>query len=100
MPNSIYNIHNPLGIKYLTRLRIGPSQLKKHKFRRNFQDSVDLMCLWSNDFETTIHFFLHFANFNTQRKSLFDKTTTIDGSILVENKDGIINTLLFGIPKQ
>ena len=40
LPNSIFNIHNPLGIKYLTRLRIGFIHLKEHKFRHNFQDSV------------------------------------------------------------
>ena len=44
MPNSIYNIHNPLGVKYLTRLRIGFSYLKEH----NFQDSVDPMCSCSS----------------------------------------------------
>ena len=38
MPNSIYNIHKPLGVKYLTRLRIGYSHLKEHRFRHNFQD--------------------------------------------------------------
>ena len=43
MPNSIYNIHNPLGVKYLTRLRIGFSHLKEHKFKHNFQDSIDPM---------------------------------------------------------
>ena len=36
MPNSIYNIHNPLGVKYLKRLRIGFSHLKEHKFKHNF----------------------------------------------------------------
>ena len=84
MPNSIYNIHNPLGIKCL---RLGFSQLKEHKFRHNFQDSINAMCSCSNDTETTIHFFLHFANFATQIKILFDKITTIDANILTENKD-------------
>ena len=41
MPNSIYNIHNPLGVKYLTRLRIVCSHLKEHKFKHNFQNSID-----------------------------------------------------------
>ena len=35
IPNNIYNIHNPLGIKYLTRLIIGFSHLKEHKFKYN-----------------------------------------------------------------
>ena len=100
MSKSIYNIHNPLGIKFLTRLRIGFSQLKEHKFRHNFQDSINPMCSCSNDIETTIHFFLHFANFTTQRKTLFDKITTINANILAENKDSIINALLFGKHKQ
>ena len=100
MSKSIYNIHNSLGIKFLTRLRIGFSQLKEHKFRHNFQNSINPMCSCSNDIETTIHFFLHFANFTTQRKTLFDKITTINANILAENKDSIINALLFGKHKQ
>ena len=81
MRNSIYNIHNPLGVKYLTRLRIGFSPLKKHKFKHKFQDSLDPMCSRSSDVETTIHFFLHYANFNIQRQTLFDIIATIDVNI-------------------
>ena len=95
-PNSIFNIHNPLGIKYLTRLRVGFSHLKENKFRHNFQDSIDPMCNCGSGIETTIHFFLHCANFNTQRQTLFDKTATIDTNILTENDDSIISVLLFG----
>ena len=56
MPNSIYIIHNPLGVKYLTRLRIGFSYLKKHKFNIT---SIDPMCRCSSSsgVETAIHFF-------------------------------------------
>ena len=95
MPNSIYNIHNPLGVKYLTRLRIGFSHLKEHKFKHNFQDSIDPMCSCSSGIETTIHFFLHCGNFNIQRQTLFDK---IDANILTENKYSVVITLLFGKP--
>ena len=56
-PKSIFNIHNPLGIKYLTRIRVGLSHLKEHKFRHNFQDSVDPMCSCASGVETTKHFF-------------------------------------------
>ena len=57
MPNSIYNIHNPFGVKYLTRSRIRFSHLKEHKFKHNFQDSIDPMCSCNSGIETTIHFF-------------------------------------------
>ena len=96
MPNSIYNIHNPHGVKYLKRLRIGFSHLKEHKFKYNFQDSIDPMCSCSSGIETTIHFFLHCANFNIQRQTLFDKIGTTDANILTESGDSIVNTVLFG----
>ena len=89
-------IHNTLGVKYLTRLRIGFSNLKEHKFKHNFQDSIDSMCSCSSGIDTRIHFCLHCANFNTQRQTLFDKIATIDANILTENEDSIVNTLLFG----
>ena len=43
-PNSTYNVHNPHGIKLLTRLRIGLSHLHEHKFRNKFQDSLEPFC--------------------------------------------------------
>ena len=96
LPNSIFNIHNPLGIKYLTRLRIGFIHLKEHKFRHDFQDSVDPMCSCGSGTETTKHFLLHCPNFHLQRQTLFDKIATIDSNILTENEESIVNTLLFG----
>ena len=95
-PNSIFNIHNPLGIKYLARLRVGFNHLKEHKCRHNFQDSIDPMCNCGSGIETTIHFFLHCTNFNTQRQNLFDKIATIDTNILTENDDSIVSVLLSG----
>ena len=44
IPNSIYNIYNPLGIKHLTRLGIRHSHLKEQINSGNsFQDSIDPM---------------------------------------------------------
>ena len=57
------------------------------------------MCSCSYGIETTIDFFLHCANFNTQRQTLFDKIVTI-ANILTENKDSIANTLLSGKPNN
>ena len=36
--NSIYKIYNPLGVQFITWLRLGLSQFYKHKFRHHFQD--------------------------------------------------------------
>ena len=70
-PNSTFNVHNPHGIKLLTRLRVGLSHLREHKFRHNFQDSLDPFCNCGRHIETTIHFFLHCSNYSNQRKNSF-----------------------------
>ena len=36
--NSTFKVYNPLGIKFLTRLRIGLNHLNEHKFKHNFQN--------------------------------------------------------------
>ena len=57
--NNVININNLLVPKPLTRLRIGFSHLKEHKFKHNFQDSVDSLCSCGNGIESTVYFFLH-----------------------------------------
>ena len=42
--NSTYRIHNPIGIKLLTRLHLGLSHLTEHKFRHNIVDCVNPLC--------------------------------------------------------
>ena len=66
-PNSVYNCHNPKGLKLITRLRLGLSHLREHKFKHNFQDTINLLCSYGIDIESTEHFLLHcpqFANEN------------------------------------
>ena len=47
LENSVYNIHDALGIKLLTRLRLDFSHLREHKFRHNFRDTLNPMCACS-----------------------------------------------------
>ena len=75
--NNVFNINNQLGLKLLERLRIGFSHLKEHKFKHNFQDSVDPLCSYVNDIESAAHFFLHYANVTTQRQTLLNKLKSI-----------------------
>ena len=45
--NSVFEINNPYGLKLLTRLRLGLSHLRYHKFRRNFQDyTILIQCVF------------------------------------------------------
>ena len=75
-------MHNPHGVKLLTRLRAGLSHLCEHKCRHNFQDSLDPFCNCGRHIETTIHFFLSKSNHSNQKKALFEKTSNIKGSLL------------------
>ena len=65
--NPIYNIHDPMGIKYRTRLRLGFNHLNDHKFRHNFQDCLNPLCPCSLEVESAIHYFLHFQYYNDIR---------------------------------
>ena len=56
--SSIFNCHNPRGVKLLTRLRLGLSHLHKHKFKHDFQDSLNPICSCGNNIETSAHFLL------------------------------------------
>ena len=96
--NNVFNINNPLGLKLLTRVRIGFSHLKEHKFKHNFQDSVDPLCSCGNDIESTVHFFLHCPNFTTQSGTLLNKLKITNASIMAKNENSVVRTLLFGRP--
>ena len=96
--NSVFNINNLLGLKLLTCHRIGFSHLKEHKFKYNFQNSVDPLCSCGNDIESIVHFFLHCPNFTTQRQTLLNKLKSINASIMTENENSVVRTLLFGRP--
>ena len=95
--NSIYNIHDPLGIKYLTRLRLGLSHLNEHKFRQNFQDCLNSLCSCSLEIETTNHFFLHFHYHNDIRKILLDTVKKITKKCLSDFSDeALVNLPPYG----
>ena len=61
-------------------------------------DSVDPLCSCGNEVESTVHFFLHYLNFTTQRHTLLNKPKSINASIMTENENSVVRTLLFGRP--
>ena len=56
--NPIFNCHNSSGIKLITRLRLGFSHLREHKFRHNFQDTLNPICSCGENIETTTHYLI------------------------------------------
>ena len=83
--NSIFDIHNPLGMKLLTRLRLGLSPLHEHKFRQCFQDTLNPLCECAKDIESTMHFFLYCTNFLIRRQTLFQKIRNIGNNVLSQS---------------
>ena len=59
LEKSVYTCHNPREIKYLTRLKLGLSHFRYHKFKHAFLDAVDPLCSCSSAIENTIHYVLH-----------------------------------------
>ena len=96
IPNSAFYVHNPHRIRFLTRLRVGLSQLGEHKFRHNFQDSHEPFCNCDRHIETNIHLFPHHSNYSNQRKTFFDKINNIKRSLMNQNHVTIVETFLFG----
>ena len=64
---SVFGIHNPIGLSYLTQLRVGLSKLNLHKFKRNSRDTVNPMCPTSDGIEDAEHFLLLCSSFHVQR---------------------------------
>ena len=52
-----------LGLTYLTRLQVGSSHLREHKFRHNFLDSLNPICSFRNAIESGKYYLLHCSNF-------------------------------------
>ena len=65
---SIFDVHNPIGIKLLNRLRLNFSHLNEHKFRHNFRCTVNLSYLCNAETETTSHYLLSFV-FRTKNET-------------------------------
>ena len=95
--NSIFNIHIPYGIKLLTRLRLGLSHLRNHKFRHCFQGTLNPLCDCGNDTQTIKHFFLHCPSFDAPRQTPLNNIRNINEQILSHGEDQLIQTFLHGI---
>ena len=67
---SIFGIHDPIGLSYLTQLRVGLSKLNLHKFKHNFRDTINPMCPSNDGIESTEHFLLLCPSFEVQSRNL------------------------------
>ena len=97
-PNSIFNCHNPKALKFITRAGLGLSHLRHHKFKDNFQDSLNPLCNYGLITETTSHYLLHCPLFADERKTFLSNMKSINHKFLEQNDSTLTQTLLFGDP--
>ena len=67
-----------------------------HKFRHNFQDCINPICVCRLEIETATHFLLHYPLFQSARQSLLTNVKKIDEGILKKHDELITKTLLDG----
>ena len=93
--STVFNCHNPKGVKLLTRLRLGLSHLREHKFKHSFQDSLNPICSCGNDTETSGHFLLHCPNFLNERSTSLNIIGSIDRNVLTRSDSQVTETLWY-----
>ena len=54
--NNVCDCHDLQGIKFITQQRLGFNHLQKHEFKCNFPDSLNPMCNYCRDVESTSYF--------------------------------------------
>ena len=82
-------------VKLLTRLRLGLSQLREHKFKHGFLDSFNPICSSSQDIETS-NFLLRCSNYSTERLTFLNIMRNIDSDNLNKNELKVTETFPYG----
>ena len=54
----LFSIHNPVGVKLLTRLRLQLCHLNEHKFRNGFGNGIRPICSCNAEIESNEHFLI------------------------------------------
>ena len=94
----VYSIHDPKGLTILTQLRVGLSKLNLHKFKHNFKDTLNPLCLINDGVEDTEHYLLLCRRFDEQRKDLLDTVSILLQPLGFQNLSSqeLLKILLYG----
>ena len=95
-PNSVYYCHNPRGICLIIRLRHELSHLREHKYKYDWQDTLNRLCSCGNDVESIERFLIHCRQFVNERGSLLSTLGYFNYSLLENTSKFLTQTLLFG----
>ena len=95
-PKSIFDIHNPIGVKHLFILRLGLSPLKYDKFRHNFNDAINDTCQCGFAPENVHHFFFECPLYHQLRIIFIDYVSHLLNPHIVVNIIDNVTLLLYG----
>ena len=96
--NSMYNIHDIIGVGHLTKLRLQFNALNEHKFRHNF-DCLSAVCIFGKEKEDNEHFLLHYPLYDVMRCDLLGQLSEIPGlDISHYDSKSLCTLLLYGSP--
>ena len=79
-----------------TRMRVGLSHLREHKFKHSFQDTLNPICSCGFDVKSTCHYIIHCPMYKDERYNLLGTIKNIDCRLLDVTETILIKTLLFG----
>ena len=91
----VYSIQNCIGLKLLTRLRLGLSHLNEYRFNHNFQNCINPLCTCSLEVESTAHFFLHCHHYHNIRAKLLNSLEVIDTNLLKLSEEQLTKVFLY-----
>ena len=96
---SLFAIHDPAGVKLLSRLRLKFSHLNEHKFRHNFKDALSSMYDCGSETETTDHFFLRCPFFAIKRQKVLNDLLKFDPSLRNLKDELLLDIVLYNSDK-
>ena len=96
LENDTYGIYDPLGVRLLNRLNLGFRQLRNHKFRHHFADTLNPLCSCSLETEDTEHYFLRWQNNLSFYTTFMNDLNNINTAIASLNPDELPIVILYG----
>ena len=97
---TIYNIYEPIGLKLISRLRLGSSHLKKNKFKLNFQDCLNPLRAFSLEtWRLFPELFLQCRFFTNISPALLRELQLVDPNIEKSGDNEMVWLLLYDSPK-
>ena len=94
--NDTYGIYDPLGVRLLNILHLDFSHLRGHKFRHNFDDTLNLLCSCFLETEDTEHYFLRCRNNISFRATLMNDLNNMSTAIASLNSNYFLRVILYG----